>query len=147
MCRWPRCLRRPGNLVLIYMIGAWIGAVCCGIWIYLLVARGSFWRILVIPSDINGVSQPAPRVAVVIPARNEADVIGRVIQGLLAQDFPGPLHIFVVDDHSTDDTGGAVRRASVGREDFVTLVSAAPLPSGWTGKMWALSQGVSRAAE
>ena len=129
------------------MIGAWIGAVCCGIWIYLLVARGGFWRILLIPSEINVVSQPAPRVAVIIPARNEADVIGRVIQGLLAQDYAGPLHIFVVDDHSTDDTAGAVQRACIGRDDSVTIISAAPLPSGWTGKMWALSQGVSRATE
>src|SRR5262252_5022001 len=129
------------------MIAAWIGAVCCGIWIFLLVARGGFWRILVIPSEINVASQAAPRVAVIIPARNEAEVIGRVIQGLLAQDYAGPLHIFVVDDHSTDDTAGAVRRATVGRENFVTVVSAAPLPSGWTGKMWALSQGVSRAGQ
>ncbi len=129
------------------MIAACIGAVCCGIWIYLLVARGDFWRILLIPSEIEVMSPSAPRVAVIIPARNEGDVIGRVVRSLLAQDYPGPLHIFVVDDHSTDDTAGAVQRASVGREDFITLISAGPLPGGWTGKMWALSQGVSRAIE
>lgn len=129
------------------MIAAWIGAVCCGIWIYLLIGRGSFWRILLIPSELTPVSQPAPRVAVIIPARNEGDVIGRVVRGLLAQDYPGPLHIYVVNDHSTDDTASRVLRASMGREESVTMISAAPLPSGWTGKMWALSQGVSRAGE
>jgi len=129
------------------MIATIIGAICCAIWIYLLVARGSFWRIPVAPADLNIVPDAAPRVAVVIPARNEADVIGRVIESLLAQDYPGALHIFVVDDHSSDNTAGSVRKAGAGREKDFIVISSAPLPGGWTGKMWALSQGVERAAE
>jgi hopene-associated glycosyltransferase HpnB len=70
-----------------------------------------------------------------------------VIQSLLEQNYPGPLRIFVIDDHSTDDTSGVVAAAASGRDDRLTILSADPLPTGWTGKMWALAQGVERAAE
>src|SRR5579862_3233303 len=81
-----------------------------------------------------------PPVAVVIPARNEAALIGKAIGSLLAQDYPGPLHIILVDDHSTDGT------ADVVRDPRVTAVRAADLPAGWTGKVWAMAEGVRHAA-
>jgi len=129
------------------MIAAGIGALSCLIWVVLIAGWGRFWRISTTTDGLTLHPGLAPRVAVVVPARDEADVIGQAVRSLLEQVYPGPLHIFVVDDHSTDDTSGAVAAAVQGRNDRVTLLSAAPLPAGWTGKMWALAQGVERASE
>src|SRR5215471_15113607 len=122
------------------MIAAGIGALSCLIWVVLIAGWGRFWRISTTTDGLTLHPGLAPRVAVVVPARDEADVIGQAVRSLLEQVYPGPLHIFVVDDHSTDDTSGAVAAAVQGRNDRVTLLSAAPLPAGWTGKMWALAQ-------
>jgi len=129
------------------MLAAGIGAFACLIWVVLIAGWGRFWRVTTLPPGVSLQQQKAPRVAVIVPARNEADVIGTVVCSLLEQDYPGRLHIFVVDDHSTDDTAGEVHRAANDRDDRLTMLSAAELPTGWTGKMWALAQGVERAAE
>ena len=129
------------------MIAAAIGALSCLIWLVLIAGRGRFWRVSTPADGLAMRPESAPRIAVVVPARNEADVIGRVIRALLEQDYPGPLHILVVDDHSTDHTAGVVSKAAKGRTDRLTILSAPPLPAGWTGKMWALAQGAERAAE
>lgn len=129
------------------MIAAWIGVLSCLIWVVLIAARGGFWRVSTPASGMNIQAAPTPRIAVVVPARNEADVIGPVIQSLLAQGYPGPLRIFVVDDHSTDDTARVVREAAKDHGERLTMISSGRLPAGWTGKMWALAQGVERASE
>ena len=129
------------------MIAAGIGVLVCLIWIVLIGGWGRFWRVSTPADGLRIRQESAPRVAVVIPARNEADVIGQVVRSLLEQDYPGPLHILVVDDHSSDGTAGVVAKAANGRTDCLTILPAAPLPAGWTGKMWALAQGVERAAE
>lgn len=88
-----------------------------------------------------------PAVAVVIPARDEAELIGKSVGSLLDQDYPGPLSVFVVDDDSRDGTAEAARRAvrAREREPTLTVVPGQPLPPGWTGKLWAVKQGVARA--
>jgi len=80
----------------------------------------------------------------IVPARDEADVVGRAIASLAAQRPPGYFHIILVDDHSTDGTG-AIAAAAAPR-DLLTVVSAALLPAGWTGKLWAVAEGVRHAA-
>ena len=106
------------------------------VWLCLLFGRGFFWWI----REARLASGPPPlrRVAVVIPARNEAALIGKAVASLAAQDYPGPLEILVVDDHSTDRTAEAAQGARV--------VAAGPLPDGWTGKLWAVSEGIREAA-
>lgn len=117
------------------------------VWVYLLVLRGGFWRSA---ERLGTAAAPArwPAVTAVVPARNEAGVIGDSLGSLLAQDYPGPLAVVLVDDHSEDGTAtvAAAAAAASGRAGCLTLLQAAPLPAGWTGKLWALHQGSQRAA-
>ncbi len=120
------------------------------IWAYLLCARGGFWRgaqgdDAQAPSE--GEDAPWPRVVAVMPARDEAEVIGASVGSLLRQDYRGRLSVIVVDDHSSDGTAAAARRAAAegNGSDRVTVLSAPSLPDGWTGKLWAVHHGVSHA--
>lgn len=113
------------------------GAVAFAAWIYLAAARGQFWRVREEPPPAGS---PVKPVAVVIPARNEAAFIGDAVRSLAAQNYAGPLSIFVVDDDSTDGTGDIARATCE-----TTVIRAEPLPPGWTGKMWAVAQGVEQA--
>ena len=131
------------------MFLAAIGALSLGIWLYLLLARGGFWLARERDDRDEGPAPAAwPSVTAVVPARDEADVIGRSIGSLLAQDYPGAFRVILVDDQSTDDTAAVALAAarSVGAEARLEVMGGAPLPSGWTGKLWALSQGVARAS-
>ncbi len=73
-------------------------------------------------------------VTVLIPARNEADVLGVTLAGLQAQG--SGLQVVVVDDQSTDDTASIAVASPNTR-----VISGQPLPDGWAGKLWALEQG------
>lgn len=108
-------------------------------WLYLLAFHGRFWRTEErLPAEVETpVAWPA--VAVVVPARNEADVIDETVRRLSAQDYPGELRIVVVNDHSEDGTGGAAREAG---DERVTVLDAADRPAGWMGKVWAMEQGL-----
>ena len=123
-------------------------AVTAAIWIYLLVFRGGFWRVERGDRSVVASVTPARSVVAVIPARDEADVIGGAVGSLLAQDFAGRLDIVVVDDHSSDGTADVVRAAAeaAGAADRVTLIQAVAVPAGWTGKLWAVRQGTAVAA-
>ena len=113
-------------------------------WIHLRFLRGGFWR-----SDQRLSASPPPpaawpRVTAVVPARNEAEGIGRAIRSLLNQDYPGPFSIVVVDDNSTDGTAAEAMRAAAGDPRLV-VTAGAPLPKRWTGKLWTVHQGVGSA--
>ncbi len=84
-----------------------------------------------------------PEVVAIVPARNEAPVVGEAVRSLLRQDYPGKLRIILVDDQSSDGTADIVRRTAeeLGAADRVRVISGKPLPEGWTGKMWAVHQG------
>jgi hopene-associated glycosyltransferase HpnB len=108
-----------------------------------------FWRV---SSFDNGKTSPGsvpawPNVVAVVPARNEAETIARTVASLSQQDYPGKFSILVVDDHSSDNTANLALQAaeSSGAKNRVAVHSAADLPPGWTGKLWALNEGVSTA--
>ena len=90
-----------------------------------------------------------PKVVVVVPARNEAETIAATIASLAQQDYPGIFSIVAVDDHSDDNTAALARQAADDSSLLraVTIVRAAPLAPGWTGKVWALNEGIHAAAE
>jgi hopene-associated glycosyltransferase HpnB len=114
------------------------------IWCVLLFARGGFWRARPAPPLATDGRDAWPPVVAVIPARNEADAIGEAVASLLRQDYAGAFHVVVVDDHSTDGTADAARAAALELQcpDHLTVVLAKPLPAGWSGKVWAQSQGI-----
>jgi hopene-associated glycosyltransferase HpnB len=116
-------------------------------WIYLLAARGFFWQAG--PEDESPVDGLAPsggwpRVVAVIPARDEADVVGDTVASLLRQDYPGQFRIVLVDDQSSDGTAEVARAAAVraGAAERLTVLKGKALPRGWTGKLWAIAQGI-----
>jgi hopene-associated glycosyltransferase HpnB len=120
-----------------------VAAIPLAIWIYLFLARGNFWQL----HEDNIQPEPfaiSPRVVAIIPARNEAETIARTVSALAKQDYPGEFHIIVVDDHSEDGTAALARNAAEvsGAAERVSIHSAADLAQGWTGKIWALNEGV-----
>jgi len=101
------------------------GGLAVSVWPYLLFARGGFWREFRRPAPAPEPSAAgAPRVAVVIPARNEASGIGRAIESLAGQE---PLHIVVVDDASEDGTADRARQAAP--PGVLTVLAGEPLPA------------------
>src|SRR5580658_1302409 len=123
-----------------------LGIVTLAIWLHLFFGRGWFWRVRRVVADrapSNALSA-WPSVTAVVPARNEADTIARVVTCLVQQNYPGPYSMVVVDDHSEDDTARIAAQAAsendAGRR--VKVVSASELPADWTGKLWALNEGV-----
>lgn len=83
-------------------------------------------------------AQPAPghppSVSIVVPARNEAANLPRLLPSLLAQEYPH-VEVLVVDDGSTDGT------AAVARTLGTRVLTAGPLPPGWAGKPHACAAG------
>jgi hopene-associated glycosyltransferase HpnB len=126
---------------------AWIGSVSLLVWVYLFIARGRFWQVPKAVNEPKMLLMSSPRIAVVVPARNEADVVGQAVRSLLEQDYSGQAQIFLVDDHSSDETANVARRAASDKAEQLTISLAMSLPAGWTGKMWALSQGVQQATQ
>ena len=113
-------------------------------WVYLALLRGGFWR-----ADQRLEAAPTPEtwssVAAVIPARNEAASVGAVVAAHLAADYQGDYRVVLVDDNSDDGTAETARGAAQG-SDRLAVISGAPLPDGWTGKLWAVHQGIEEAS-
>ena len=119
--------------------------IVVAVWAYLLIARGGFW--LAGERDDKAASDALtswPSVVAVIPARDEADVVPIGLAALLTQDYPGPLSVVLVDDQSSDGTAEAALATAgqVGAASRLRVVSGARLRPGWTGKLWAMRQGL-----
>jgi len=121
------------------------GVVALGAWMYVAVAHRYLLRVKECSSkNICGKTHNAnASIVAVIPARNERATIARAVTSLVAQEFTGKLNIIVVDDQSDDGTAEAARAA--GNEKRMTVIDGQALPSGWTGKVWAMQQGIEMA--
>jgi hopene-associated glycosyltransferase HpnB len=129
-----------------------IAATVLAAWLYLIAARGGFWRAAERDDDGALPAAPPPQwppVTAVVPARDEAETVGETIASLLQQDYRGPFNVILVDDQSRDATTRVARgaAAALGAGDRLNVISGRPLPAGWTGKLWAQSQGVESAAQ
>jgi len=123
-----------------------LATIALVVWVYLITGRGGFW--LASERDDGGPEPAAwPAVIAVIPARDEAGSVGQTITSLLQQDYRGSLSVVLVDDQSSDGTADVARQAAVASPDRLTVVQGADLPADWTGKLWAMKQGVDRAGE
>jgi hopene-associated glycosyltransferase HpnB len=126
-----------------------VGSISLAIWLYLTVAHGAFWRLGEFDDDAakHQVLSTWPRVIAIVPARNEAATIQQSVASILQRNYPWEFSIIVVDDHSEDATAQLAQQAArdLGAESRIKIRSAAPLLEGWTGKLWALHEGVSHA--
>ncbi len=125
-----------------------LAAIVLIIWLYLIAARGGFWR-----ANERDYSAPAtfadsPAVTAVVPARDEAETVGETVNSLLRQEYQGALNVVLVDDQSSDGTARLAREAAaaLGAGERLTVIAGRPLPAGWTGKLWAQSQGIEAAS-
>jgi hopene-associated glycosyltransferase HpnB len=133
--------------MLVWEIAAWI---VTGAWAYLLFGHGHFWSTAVRLPAVghtgrdDPVSAP-PHVTIIVPARDEADLVTTTIPALVAQDYRGVARIVVVDDGSRDETASVARRASQSGGLGLDVIDSGARPEGWMGKTWALEQGVAHA--
>lgn len=120
--------------------------VSCLIWIYLAAAHGGFWRINQFAASAASAVQSGILVVAVVPARDEADLIAPCITSLLQQQGTA-VRVVLVDDSSTDGTASVARHAAqvANCVERLTVVPGLPLPLGWSGKLWAVQQGVEAA--
>ncbi|MFD9334008.1 glycosyltransferase [Streptomyces sp. NPDC060028] len=119
--------------------------VSLAVWLWLALGQGMFWR-----TDVRLPPRTAPArwpsVAIVVPARDEAEVLPRSLPSLIAQDYPGEAEVILVDDGSTDGTADLARRLSREHPGLpLTVVSPGDPDPGWTGKLWALRRGIALA--
>lgn len=114
------------------------------IWLYLLGWRGGFWQADQRLAENLPKLITYPSIIAVVPARNEADVLPVSLKSLLGQEYPGKFSIILVDDRSTDGTGKLGREIAenIDQSERLTIISGEPLPGGWSGKLWAMEQGI-----
>ena len=118
------------------------------IWIVLVTLRDSFWKTDQRLPDVGNffTNNPAPPIVIVIPARDEAEMLPQSLRSLLNQAYPGSFSIVLVDDHSCDRTAQVARELCQDSDVKLVVVDGKSLPAGWTGKLWALEQGLQVAA-
>jgi hopene-associated glycosyltransferase HpnB len=129
------------------MVMTVIAAASLLAWVWLLLGQGGFWRT---DTRLPPRETPPhwPSVAIVVPARDEAEVLGLSLPSLLAQDYPGRAEVFLVDDGSTDGTATVARDLHTRFGGLpLTVTSPGEPPSGWTGKLWAVKHGITLARE
>jgi hopene-associated glycosyltransferase HpnB len=132
-----------------------LSVLALGVWAYLLLGRGWFWgcgeRDDAVPSASEARSRDTPivwpYVVAIMPARDEADLIAESVGSLLQQDYLGRFTIVVVDDQSSDGTADAASATAtaIGAAGRVRVIPGSNVPSGWTGKLWAMRQGLAAA--
>ncbi|MEH2295240.1 glycosyltransferase [Nostoc sp.] len=118
------------------------------IWLGLLCFWGQFWRVDQQLEIGETQLKSLPVVCAVVPARNEADLISTSLRSLLLQDYPGSFNVFLVDDRSTDRTANFAEGVAhaVGKPQQLHIISGVSLPPGWSGKLWAVEQGINSAS-
>jgi glycosyltransferase involved in cell wall biosynthesis len=116
-----------------------LAGVALAAWVWLALVRGMYWRTNIrLPSAVDPIGTPLPSVAIIVPARDEVDVLPLTLSTLVAQDYRGRVQVILVDDNSTDGTGALVAE----RWPDIAVIGPGEPPAGWAGKLWALRAGV-----
>ncbi|MFB2834717.1 glycosyltransferase [Floridanema evergladense] len=128
-------------------IGLVLSFLSLAIWIGLLCFRGQFWLCDRRLSNLTSNFDNYPSICAVIPARNEAEMIPFSLRSLFQQSYPGSFTIVLVDDNSTDDTAIIAQELAkdLNKTQQLHIISGAALPVGWSGKLWAMEQGINYA--
>ncbi|HEX7324568.1 MAG TPA: glycosyltransferase [Rhodanobacteraceae bacterium] len=115
-----------------------LAAISLALWACVLLAPWAAW---LCREHLEPDAAPPAHAdfAVVVPARNEAAVIATTLRALRVA--APDAQVYVIDDQSTDGTPDAVRASGT---DKVTVITGSAPPAGWTGKLWALQQGLER---
>src|SRR5215475_11993701 len=126
-----------------------LAVICVVVCLYLLAGRGSFCLCAVRDTSRMPDLQQWPSVVAIVPARNESDYITASVGSLLRQEYRGAFSVIVVDDDSSDATAERALQAAASSVPArgVTIVNSKGLPAGWTGKLWAVKQGIAAAEE
>jgi hopene-associated glycosyltransferase HpnB len=125
-------------------IGLWLSVLSLVIWVILLGFWGQFWRcdqrLIRQETDL----QKFPAICAVVPARNEAQLLPITLRSLLTQNYPGHFTVVLVDDNSTDGTANIASHVAqeLNKTQQLHVLSGQSLPPDWTGKLWALHQGI-----
>ncbi len=131
------------------MMAVALAGLSLAVWCYLMVGRGDGigtgrQRLSELAPD--GMPGPSiwPSVVAIVPACDEAETVAASIGSLLLQNYEGVFRVVLVDDGSQDGTAGAARRQAeaLGRADRLDIVAGSDLPTGWTGRPWAMKQGL-----
>jgi hopene-associated glycosyltransferase HpnB len=113
------------------------------VWCGLILFHGRYWQSgPILPLAPHGLRLPP--MDIVVPARDEAPGVAAAIGSLTRQAIPGggAVRVILVDDGSTDGTADLAAKAAEGAPHPLTIVAGAPKPPGWSGKLWAVSQGL-----
>jgi glycosyltransferase involved in cell wall biosynthesis len=139
----------------LWTVAAWVARVWLGLCVllWLSLIRASFRR----AEDVDWVLDPArpPEgelaqdvVTIIVPARDEVEVIEASVRAALAQDHTPQCRVVVLDDGSTDGTGEILARL-MGETDRLEVIDGGggPLPDGWMGKPWACQRAAEAALQ
>ncbi len=115
----------------------YLAAIGAFIWLTILLLPWRPWDSREVVDATSACPEADLRnLTVLIPARNEGEVIGTTLSSL--KDQGHGLSIIVVDDRSTDGTVSAAKTSGIKN---LRVISGEPIPADWTGKLWALEQG------
>ena len=123
--RWQARPRGDGVLTLRTLAGVALAA-----WVWLALVRGMYWRTNIrLPAAVEPIRTRWPSVAIIVPARDEVDVLPLTLSTLVAQNYRGRARVILVDDNSTDGT----RPLVADRWPDITVIGPGE-PPAWMGR-------------
>lgn len=137
--------------IIVLITLSFLGTACILVWLGVFFHWARPWDFKPV-----GEAEPAPPdpenwpdVRILVPARNESDVLPDTLPALLKQEYPGTFKVVLVDDRSDDGTAETARRiaSECGAEDRLTVLTGESLPDGWVGKVWAMEQAARHESE
>jgi len=111
-------------------------------WIYLGLFHGKFWKIVL--EEKSPDPEKWPDVDIIIPARNEEDILERTLPSLLSQKYDGKFNVLLINDHSTDATAQKAKEIALTQSlsNKLQIINAPDLKKDWAGKPHAMQTGI-----